>query len=62
MPPQRLDLHHHALQILAGVVRSGFADADHIAALSEQEGDWTITRIFSGSFTCMQAQYGLKYL
>ena len=31
-------------------------------SVSEQNGDWTITRIFSGSLTRMQAQYGLKYL
>jgi hypothetical protein len=30
-------------------------------SVSEQNGDWTITRIFSGSLTRMQAQYGLKY-
>jgi len=36
----------------------------HIVGYSttEQNGDWTITRIFSGSLTRMQAQYGLKYL
>ena len=31
-------------------------------SVSEQNGDWTITRIFSGSLTRMQARYGLKYL
>src|SRR5579859_3953088 len=31
-------------------------------SVSEQNGDWTITRIFSGSLARMQAQYGLKYL
>lgn len=31
-------------------------------AVSEQNGDWTTNRIFSGSLTRMQAQYGLKYL
>jgi len=31
-------------------------------SVSEQNGDWTITRIFSGSLTRMQAQCGLKYL
>jgi hypothetical protein len=31
-------------------------------SVSEQNGDWTITRIFSGSLTRMQAQYALKYL
>jgi len=31
-------------------------------SVSEQNGDWTMTRIFSGGLTRMQAQYGLKYL
>jgi hypothetical protein len=31
-------------------------------SVSEQDGDWAMTRIFSGSLTRMQAQYGLKYL
>ena len=31
-------------------------------SVSEQNGDWTIARIFSGSLTRMQTQYGLKYL
>ena len=31
-------------------------------SVSERNGDWTITPIFSGSLARMQAQYGLKYL
>ncbi len=31
-------------------------------SVSEHNGDWTFARIFSGSLTGMQAQYGLKYL
>jgi hypothetical protein len=31
-------------------------------SVSEQNGEWTMTRIFSGSLTRMQAQYDLKHL
>jgi hypothetical protein len=31
-------------------------------SVSERNGDWTITRIFSGRLTRMQAHCGLKYL
>jgi hypothetical protein len=50
------------IEYLYDVTRKG--NLLHIVgySVSEQNGEWTINRIFSGSLTRMQAQYGLKYL
>ncbi len=50
------------IQYLYDVTRKG--NLLHIVgySVSEQNGDWTINRIFSGSLARMQAQSGLKYL
>ena len=50
------------IEYLYDVTRQG--NLLHIVGYSfaEQNRDWTITRIFSGSLARMQAQYGLKYL
>ena len=50
------------IEYLYDVTRKG--NLLHIVgySVSEQNGEWTINRIFSGSLARMQAQYGLKYL
>ena len=50
------------IEYLYDVTRKG--NLLHIVAYStsERNGEWTITRIFSGSLARMQAQYDLKYL
>ena len=50
------------IEYLYDVTRKG--NLLHIVgySTSEQNGEWTIHRIFSGSLAGMQAQYGLKFL
>ena len=58
----RLRTYATDIEYLYNVTRKG--NLLHIVAYStsERDGSWTITRIFSGSLTRMQAQYGLKYM
>jgi hypothetical protein len=49
------------IEYLYDVTRKGHL-LHNVGYSSERDGDWTITRIFSGRLTRMHAQYGLKYL